>query len=166
MTYSTVELYRNDMKFSSAHFTIFNATERERLHGHNYQVKTYVTAKVGDDGITYDYSITRKQVIALCRSLNEYMLLPERSPYLTIEDQGDNYYVTFNGQGMYFLKADTLVLPIANTTSECLAQWFIDQLIIDQQDLQQKQIIKMKVAVSTTVGQCSVAKWTCDEKGI
>jgi 6-pyruvoyltetrahydropterin/6-carboxytetrahydropterin synthase len=160
MSLSTVELYRNDMKFSAAHFTIFSAEERERLHGHNYHVHTYVTAEMNDDGITYDYSITRKAVIALCRSLNEYMLLPERSPYLTIEECGVQYRVCFGSDEMFFLKADTLVLPVANTTSECLAQWFVDQLVLDPDDLREKKIVKIKVAVSTTTGQSSVAKWT------
>ncbi len=159
LTYSTVELYRQDMKFSAAHFTIFNATERERLHGHNYHVHTYVTAALDDAGITYDYSITRKQVLALCRSLNEYMLLPAESPHLNIGEQDDQYVVKYGKDTMYFLKNETLLLPIKNTTSECLAQWFVDQLTEDQADLADKQIIKIKVAVSTTPGQCSVAKW-------
>ena len=160
LTYSTIELYRQDMKFSAAHFTIFNATERERLHGHNYQVHTYITAAMDDAGITYDYSITRKQVLALCRSLNEYMLIPEQSPYLSIEDEAPYYKVAYCDDVMYFLKDDSLLLPIKNTTSECLAQWFVDELTRDQKDLSDKKIIKVKVAVSTTPGQCSVAKWS------
>lgn len=159
LTYSTIELFREDMKFSAAHFTIFNATERERLHGHNYYVHTFVKAAMNDAGITYDYSITRKQVLALCRSLNEYMLLPAESPYLTIVEEGEYYTVQFCDDKMYFLKSDTLLLPIKNTTSESLAQWFVDQLTKDTDDLAQKRIVKLKVAVSTTQGQCSVAKW-------
>ena len=31
--YSTLEIGKEDMKFSAAHYTIFSATERERLHG-------------------------------------------------------------------------------------------------------------------------------------
>lgn len=161
-SWSTVELYRNDMKFSSAHFTIFSATNRERLHGHNYQVKTQVCAKMNEHGITYDYSITRKQVLALCRSLNEYMLLPEYSPHLTISKQDEFYKVIFDGQAMYFLQAETRLLPIKNTTSECLAQWFVDQLTADVSDLDDKHIRSLSVSVSTTVGQCSVASWHRD----
>ncbi|MDF1760083.1 MAG: 6-carboxytetrahydropterin synthase [Coxiellaceae bacterium] len=159
LTYSTVELYREDMKFSAAHFTIFNAEERERLHGHNYQVHTYIKAAMDDSGITYDYSITRKQVLALCRSLNEYMLLPAQSPYLQISEEGEYYAVQFQQDKMLFLKKECILLPIKNTTSECLAQWFVDQITENKDDLAAKRIVKVKVSVSTTRGQCSIAKW-------
>lgn len=152
---ATVELYRNDMKFSAAHFTIFNATERERLHGHNYQVRSSITAAMQDDGITYDYSISRKKILMLCRSLNEYMLLPEKSPHLSIEAEGDFYKVIFNKRSMYFLQAETILLPIENTTSECLAEWFLSELMTDKADLAEKCIKEICVSVSTTVGQRS-----------
>jgi 6-pyruvoyltetrahydropterin/6-carboxytetrahydropterin synthase len=147
------------MKFSAAHFTIFSATERERLHGHNYQVHTFVTAEMSDEGITYDYSETRKQVLALCRSLNEYVLLPTQSPHLAVSEEGDYYVARYQDDVMYFLKKDTLLLPIQNTTSECLAEWFVQALVEDQADLAAKKIVKIKVAVSTTRGQRSIAKW-------
>lgn len=159
LRFSTIELYREDMKFSAAHFTIFNATERERLHGHNYHVHTYVTAVVNEEGITYDYSETRRRVLELCRSLNEYTLLPAHSPHLKITEEGDYYTVRYQSEKMLLLKSDTRLLPVQNTTSECLAEWFLAQLTQNPKDLDHKKIVKIKVAVSTTPGQCSVAKW-------
>ena len=35
----TIRLAKENMKFSAAHFTIFSASERERLHGHNFRVE-------------------------------------------------------------------------------------------------------------------------------
>lgn len=161
--YSTVALYRNDMKFSAGHFTIFSATERERLHGHNFQVRVEVTAKVQDDGITYDYSLTRRKVLTLCKSLNEYMLLPQYSPYLKLSEDQHHHHVEFNGDKMSFLKTDTLILPIKNVTSESLAAWFVEQLVADKEDLHAKQIVAVKVMISITVGQCASAVWKQDE---
>ena len=161
--YSTISLDRNDMKFSAGHFTIFSATERERLHGHNFQVKVEVTAKVQSSGITYDYSLTRRKVLSLCKSLNEYMLLPQYSPHLKLSDDQNYYYVEFNGEKMSFLKTDTLVLPIKNVTSESLAAWFVDQLIADETDLRAKEVVAIKANVSITVGQCASASWQRDE---
>jgi GTP cyclohydrolase I len=37
--YSTLEVGKEDMKFSAAHYTIFSATERERLHGQVVSVR-------------------------------------------------------------------------------------------------------------------------------
>ena len=150
---ATIELYRNDMKFSAAHFTIFNAHERERLHGHNYYVKTRITAEYVEPGITYDYSDTRKKILALCRSLNEYLLLPANSPYLTISEKDDNYLVRYGEDNMQFLKSDTLLLPLENITGEELSHWFIAQLFEDEADLRAKKIHQVKISVSTTNGQ-------------
>lgn len=160
--YSTIALDRDDMKFSAGHFTIFSATERERLHGHNFQVRIEVTAKVQDSGITYDYSLTRRKVLALCKSLNEYMLLPKHSPYLKLSEDEVYYYAEFNDEKMSFLKSDTLILPIKNVTSEGLAEWFVSELIADEADIQVKEIIAIKAMISITVGQCASALWKKD----
>ncbi len=157
--FSTIILDRNDLKFSAGHFTIFSATERERLHGHNFQVRVEITAKLQDSGITYDYGITRKQIMALCRSLNEYMLLPQYSPYLSISEDDRCYYAVFNGEQMSFLKSDTKVLPIKNVTSEALSGWFVEQLTADEMDLHRKHIETIKVMISVTVGQSASALW-------
>ena len=156
---STVSLYRDDMKFSSGHFTIFSATERERLHGHNFRVESEITAEIKEVGITYDYSLTRKEILVLCRSLNEYLLLPQYSPYLNIEEDHQYYYAFFNGVKMSFLKEDTLILPIKNVTSEGLAGWFVDRLTNDKALLKEREIVKLKIKISTTPGQDASASW-------
>jgi 6-pyruvoyltetrahydropterin/6-carboxytetrahydropterin synthase len=161
---STIALFRNDMKFSSGHFTIFSATERERLHGHNFQVRVEITAEIQEAGITYDYSHTRRRILSLCKSLNEYMLLPQYSPYLKITEDEIYYYAEFANEKMTFLKADTLILPIKNVTSECLAQWFVDQLIEDKTDLAHKRIVGIKAMISITVGQYATANWQRDNE--
>jgi 6-pyruvoyltetrahydropterin/6-carboxytetrahydropterin synthase len=147
------------MKFSAGHFTIFSATERERLHGHNFQVRAEITAEVQESGITYDYSLTRRKILALCKSLNEYMLLPQFSPHLSVSEDETYYYAQFANDRMVFLKSDTLVLPVKNVTSECLAQWFVEQLIEDKADIEDKRIVAIKVMISITVGQHSTASW-------
>ena len=41
---TTINICKEALKFSGAHFTIFSATDRERLHGHNFRVRAEVTA--------------------------------------------------------------------------------------------------------------------------
>ena len=41
-----IELSKEYLNFSAGHFTIFSATERENLHGHNFQVRGAVTAAI------------------------------------------------------------------------------------------------------------------------
>ena len=43
---TTLYIDKESHKFSAAHYTIFSATERERLHGHNYVVVVELSAKM------------------------------------------------------------------------------------------------------------------------
>lgn len=49
---TTLYIDKESHKFSVAHFTIFSATERERLHGHNYSVSTKIVAPMGANGFS------------------------------------------------------------------------------------------------------------------
>ena len=53
----TIRLAKENMKFSAAHFTIFNASERERLHGHNFRVEVDIEARMLGNGMCFDYGI-------------------------------------------------------------------------------------------------------------
>ncbi|MDC0574224.1 6-carboxytetrahydropterin synthase, partial [Luminiphilus sp.] len=44
---ATLHINKQAHKFSAAHFTIFSATDRERLHGHNYGVSARIVAVMG-----------------------------------------------------------------------------------------------------------------------
>jgi 6-pyruvoyl-tetrahydropterin synthase len=105
---TTLYIDKESHKFSAAHFTIFSATERERLHGHNYSVSARIVAPMGDNGFSADYNVYKTRLARLCDELDEYMLLAGDSPYQTIEEAGACYRVTFAGEEMLFLQGDTL----------------------------------------------------------
>ena len=58
--FTTIEIRKEYLHFSAAHFTVFSATERERLHGHNWRIGALITGPVGDDGLCFDYDIKGK----------------------------------------------------------------------------------------------------------
>ena len=82
-----IEITKEYLTFSAGHFTIFSATDRENLHGHNFQVRCAVTASIGPDGLAFNYVLLKRVLRALCDELNERVLLPDHSPYLTLEHQ-------------------------------------------------------------------------------
>ena len=82
----TIRLAKQNMKISAGHFTIFSATERERLHGHNFTVEVDIEARMLGNGMCFDYGHYKDRVVALCRELNEWVILPTRSPHLRIEE--------------------------------------------------------------------------------
>lgn len=155
---TTIELSKEYLKFSAGHFTIFSATERERLHGHNFQVSASIVAPVGDNGLCFSYGEFKSKLESLCEELDEYLLLPGRSPYLDIDTEGDQYRVRFNDETMYFLQSDTLVLPIRNATVEEFASYLLERLINDP-DIVRYDVKQIEMKVSSGPGQWGSVQW-------
>lgn len=161
-TLSTIELFKEIMKFSAGHFTIFSATERENLHGHNYTVHVAITALIGKNGLNFDYREYKEQVTALCEKLNQTFLLPTQSPHLKLEETNDFYIAYFNQEKIPFLKRDVTLLPLTNITVEELSRWFIQQLITNKEQLAQHVIQEITVKVSNSPGLSGSAHWKCN----
>tara|TARA_Y100000991_G_C21969745_1_gene348750 strand:+ start:2029 stop:2538 length:510 start_codon:yes stop_codon:yes gene_type:complete len=157
----TIKLNRNDLKFSAAHFTIFSATEREKIHGHNFYLEIQFTAGVGDNGISFDYRKMRKKVQSLCKKLNEKFLIPEQSDYLNISRNSDTQTVdlTFNKQKMTLLSDDLVFLPLKNITSEELSRWFLIELTRNKEELKENKISNICASISTTQGHRTQSEW-------
>lgn len=156
---STLSLCKEDMKFSAGHFTIFSASERERLHGHNFSVSALITAEVGENGMCFDYGIYKKIIRGLCDEWDEYFILPELSPHLAIERQGEMVFAHFNGERIPFLARDTLILPIANATLEEFSRLILERLCADSAALERFGVHELRVAVSSGPGQSADALW-------
>lgn len=156
---TTIELSKAYFNFSAGHFTIFSETHREKMHGHNFTVHAALLAAVSENGMAFDYVIYKNRIQAICKTIDGYFLLPGKSPYFKIEEEGDYYYGYFNQQKLPFLKNDVLILPLRNITIEELATWFLEQLIQDTKELDIHQIYGITIKVSSGPGQCADAKW-------
>lgn len=156
---TVLELGAERLSFSAGHFTIYSATHRECLHGHNYRVEVAITTEVNQAGICFDYAIYNETISNLCRELNITTLIPTQSPYLTIQEEGDYYHIIFNNEKMIFLKKDVKLLPIRNTTLEELAKWFVSRLIEDEQAIINYHIYALEVKVFNGPAQCANARW-------
>ena len=156
---TTLYIDKESHKFSAAHYTIFSATERERLHGHNYSVSARIVAPLGDNGFSADYNVYKNRLAALCDELDEYMLLAAESPHQTIAEEGDSYRVTFDGCDMLFLKSDTLVLPIRNATVEEFSRYLLAKLVANSAG---EDLREIELGVASGPGQRACAIWRCD----
>jgi 6-pyruvoyltetrahydropterin/6-carboxytetrahydropterin synthase len=156
---TTLYINKESHKFSAAHFTIFSATERERLHGHNYSVSARIVAPMGDNGFSADYNVYKTRLARLCDELDEYMLLAGDSPYQTIEEAGACYRVTFAGEEMLFLQGDTLVLPVRNATVEEFSRYLLQRLV----DLSAGDDLReIELCVASGPGQKGCTTWRRD----
>ena len=159
MQNTTIEISKEYLHFAAAHFTLFSETERENLHGHNFQVTLDADAPMQDDGLTFDYNILKKAVKQLCDDLDEQVLMPTRSPYLEIDEQEDYTYAVFNGERIPFLQRDLTLLPIRNITVEELAQYLLAKLL-EREDIKALDIDNMLLRCASGEGQWASAKWS------
>lgn len=161
---STIELFKDYLNFSAGHFTIFSATKRENLHGHNYQVHAYITTEViAEQGLSFDYRDYKDHLYELCKELNGLFLLPSKSPFLRIEETDKLYIAHFNDEEIPFNKRDAKILPLTNITIEELSNWLLMKLIANKETLVRHKIESITIKVSSTPGQFASASWSAHD---
>lgn len=147
-----LELHKDEFNFSAGHFTIFSATSREDLHGHNYNVSLKLEVLIGDNGLAFDYRVYKQKILHLIQQLDRKFLLAAHSKFLTIEETPDFILAHFNNEKIPFLKRDVVILSVTNVTIEELAHWFLKQLSIES-NLKKDGILKMELSVYNGPGQ-------------
>ena len=149
-----MRLCKEDMKFSAGHFTIFDATRRERMHGHNHTVRCELTGVVGDDGMIADYGIFKSMLRDACDEWDEIFLLPGRSPHLDVAESDGRVCATFHGEAIEMPASDALILPIANISLEELAELMATRLLGRHAHIfKRAQISRLTLGISSGPGQ-------------
>jgi 6-pyruvoyltetrahydropterin/6-carboxytetrahydropterin synthase len=159
MQSTTIEISKEYLHFAAAHFTLFSDTERENLHGHNFQVTLDAEAPIAEDGLTFDYNILKKALKQMCDDLDEQVIMPTQSPHLQIESDDQYTYAVFNGERIPFLERDLTLLPIRNVTVEELAHYLLDTLL-KRQEIQALDIQQMILKCASGEGQWASASWS------
>lgn len=124
MAIREIVIQGEDMKFCCAHFVAFKGF-RERLHGHNYTVRLRLEGDLGPDGYVLDFGVVKKALRASCKRLNEYFIVPMLSDVLTISIKAEQVEILASQSGSFFSfpKNDCVLLPIAHSTAEELAEF-------------------------------------------
>lgn len=158
---ASIELAKEDMHFSAAHFTIFSANRRENLHGHNFFVQARAGGPIDANGLCFDYTLLKDRLRALCDSLDETLLLAAQSPHLTIQEKHDEVVVAFADETLRFPRRDVKLLPIRNVTVEELAHWFTDTLTSDE-SFASLPVEVLTLRLSSGPGQWAETTWRPD----
>ena len=153
MNFTEIELFKEDMKFSAGHFTIFSATEREDMHGHNFNVYARFKLIVGDDGISADYKPIKVLIREICMSLNEKFIIPKLSNHLKISKQDPYTIVHFNNEDIPFLERDILLLEIKNSTLEEFSRYIANQIVCNEELCKKLGLISLQIKVASGSGQ-------------
>lgn len=162
MRFSYLEIHDNECAFSAGHFTVFSATERETLHGHNYFVKAMLKMGIFENGLSFDYRHYKRKIRSLCAELDRYFLLPQHSPHLRLEETQEYWIGHFNQQKIPLLKSDVKILPLTNITIEELSHWFLEKLVENKAELHAHHVHEITVQVFNGPNQSARALWEKD----
>jgi 6-pyruvoyltetrahydropterin/6-carboxytetrahydropterin synthase len=125
---AVLEIDKERLGFAAAHFSILEGGS-ERIHGHNYRVALRARGTVRPDGTVVDFAALKSAVRAECEALDHRMLLPGESPAVAIDAEQDGHVAVREGDRRFLFPADEVrVLPVANTTCECLAGWMLGRV--------------------------------------
>lgn len=145
---ATLELARSDIGFSAAHFSVVDGRS-ERLHGHNYTVTLRAHGHVRGDGSVVDFAVLKRLLRAACAELDERMLVPADAEHLQISSEGSDVVVRHMSLRYVFPAGDVRLLPIVNTTCECLADHLLDVIRAGLGDLP----VRLDIRVEESPGQ-------------
>jgi 6-pyruvoyltetrahydropterin/6-carboxytetrahydropterin synthase len=148
-----LNLSKENMKFSAAHFLIFDDTKAERLHGHNYRVKVDFKILWNDQseyGYGVDFSVLKKLIKGILDQWDEHILLPAKHKDMKVKIEGDSLDLRFRERHYVFPKNEVVLLPVVNTSVELLSELLCQEFWAATQGL---DILGLEVQVEETLGQ-------------
>jgi 6-pyruvoyltetrahydropterin/6-carboxytetrahydropterin synthase len=158
----TVRVTKDYLVFSAGHFITFDGDHCERIHGHNYRAAVEVEGELDRNHYVFDFIALRDLTRAITDELDHRMLLPGESPLIAVEDDGENWTARYRSRWWSFPKDECVVLPVANTTSELLADYLAarlrDAFVAHNQPIPPR----MRVEVEECFGQSAEVEWTRD----
>jgi 6-pyruvoyltetrahydropterin/6-carboxytetrahydropterin synthase len=123
-----VRIASDDLTFCAAHFITFEDGRCERLHGHTYHATAEVSGLLNDSRYVVDFLVVRDALKRILAELDHRMLLPAQHPHIRVESRDGRFEGTFADRRWLFPQDDCLLVPIANTTTELLAEYIGEKL--------------------------------------
>lgn len=158
--HTTLHLYKQNFKFSSAHFLIFDEKRAEKLHGHNYQVRVEIAVPPDDKsqaslrakGFFVDFNVFKKWIKARLDQWDEMVLLPAENPEMKVATSGQTLEVKFRDRFYAFPASEVHLLPINNTSVEQLSALLALEFL---EEFKKYGVTKIRVRVEETRGQAA-----------
>ncbi|OFZ29269.1 MAG: 6-pyruvoyl tetrahydropterin synthase [Bdellovibrionales bacterium RIFCSPHIGHO2_01_FULL_40_29] len=160
MALTTLHLAKENFKFSSAHFLIFDEKNAEMLHGHNYQVRIDISGSensaLSQLGYLVDFKVLKKIIKARLDQWDEHVLLPAQHPDMKykVSSDGKNYEIHFRDRFYSLPLNEVIWLEVSNTSVEQLSLLLAKEFF---QALKKYHIKKICVEVEETRGQSASA---------
>lgn len=157
---TTVHIRKENIKFSSAHMTVFPDGTKESLHGHNYQVELSFELKDSSFKKMIPFSKFKEKLREIVHSWDEKVLLAAKNPYYqeTKKDKKELEFVLCKKR--YVLPISELeLLPLENISSEDLAGHLLFLFVksFGEKELK-KAVVWIRIRVDESPGQGACAE--------
>jgi 6-pyruvoyltetrahydropterin/6-carboxytetrahydropterin synthase len=157
-----VRVSKDYLVFCSGHFITYKGGECERLHGHNYRAAVEVEDELDENHYVFDFIALKDMTRAITDELDHRMLLPGQSALIRLEDDGPNWRVRYRDRTWSFPRDECVVLPVANTTAELLADYIAGRLRQALRDQRLPVPRLVRVQVEESFGQLAEVEWRRD----
>lgn len=161
MSETSLQLAKQNFKFSSAHFLIFDEKSAERLHGHNYQVRVEIGIPDQDamkaTGFFVDFNVFKKYIKSALDRWDEMVILPKNHPDMKFNTRGTSLEVTFRDRFYTFPSNEVVLLPVTNTSVEQLSRLLAEDFM---REFKTHKVSFVSVYVEETLGQGATTKVT------
>lgn len=151
-----VHFFKDRQKFSSAHFTIFDDGEVERLHGHNYYVEVTLEGTKLENGLLFPFHEVKPVIGELCNAWDERVLLPTKAAWVTLKEEGPGVSLALRTpqvkKDYLFPIDDVAYLDCDNISSENLAVLLLEALA-ERLKTVVPDLRALEVSVSESAGQ-------------
>ncbi len=143
--YIEIDGFKSNIRFSCAH--ILPGHEKcGALHGHTYSIHARIYGEQSKEGFICDFKIIKDFLRVIANKLDHKILIPKLNKTITIKNENVKI------KNDYLLpKKDCILLPIKNTTAECLSCFVLEE--INKKMNLSKNIEKIQIGIEEGFGQ-------------
>jgi 6-pyruvoyltetrahydropterin/6-carboxytetrahydropterin synthase len=157
-----VQITKDYLVFSAAHFITFAGDFCERLHGHNYRVQAEVEGPLDENHYVIDFIFLRDTLKEAVDQLDHHVLLPDSHPLIKVTSDDQQVEAVFEERRWLFPRCDVMLLPVANTTTELLARYIGQTLLADLERAGQPRPTRLRIGVDENFGQWGFWEWRAE----
>ena len=161
MTKTVIHIRKENIKFSSAHMTVFPDGSKEALHGHNYQIELALELKDASFKKMLSFSEFKDVLRGVAGKWDEKVLLADKCPFYELIQKSKKEIEFKLCDKRYVLPSDEVVLlPIENISSEALASYLLKEFVksFGEKELK-KSVASLVIRVDESPGQGASAGW-------
>ncbi len=118
----------SNIRFSAAHF-IPGDWKCSRIHGHDYSISVKIVGSMKDKSYFLDFSKAKSNLKEIADFLDHRVLIPEKRRGINIEEKEGYLKVKLEGKHYTFPVEETRVIPVKDTTAECLSEYILDKFV-------------------------------------